>query len=302
MTRARLSPVALGYVLGLLGIIAFGGTFPMTKLAVQWFEPLALTFWRPGLAGVLALALLVATRSPLPPRALWRPLAIAALCLVWGFPGLGNVAMRLVSSSHAGVIVGVLPLTTAVAAALILKERQPPAFWLIAIAGAAFVVGFAALGGDAASGASAGAGLSPGDGVMLAAIAVCAVGYVYSAHASRSLPGWAVISWLLVATLPVNLVGMASTWPGLASIQSAPWSALIGVAYVALISQFIGFFAWNSGLALGGVARVGQVQLLQSFVTLAFAALAVGEVVPLRVWLSACVVVGLVVLSRRLSR
>ncbi len=298
-----LSPASLGLLLGFLGVVAFGGTFPMTKLAVAWFDPVFVTFGRAGIAGLLALIVIVVLRKPLPDKHLWLPIGIAALCLVWGFPGLTNFAMRLVESSHAGVVAGILPLGTAVAAAIILREPQSRAFWAISILGMLVVVGFAMRsGGGAGSGGFLGPGsLGLGDILVLISVAVASTGYVYSAKAARVMPGWEVISWILVVALPINLAGMALSWPGSAAFAAAPVSALAGFAYVTVISQYVGFFFWNAGLAMGGVARVGQVQLLQTFITLIFAATLAGETVEPVVWLVAVVVVALVVAAKRVA-
>ena len=136
---------------------------------------------------------------------------------------------------------------------------------------------------------------------MLISVAVASTGYVYSAKAARVIPGWEVISWILVVALPINLAGMALSWPGSAAFAAAPVSALAGFAYVTVISQYVGFFFWNAGLAMGGVARVGQVQLLQTFITLIFAATLAGETVEPVVWLVAVVVVALVVAAKRVA-
>jgi drug/metabolite transporter (DMT)-like permease len=294
-----MSRVTLGFLLGFLGVVAFGGTFPMTRLAVRDFDPLFVTFWRPGLAGLLALAVLAALRRPVPNRPALVLMAISTTCIVWGFPGLVNVAMRLMESSNAGVIAGILPMATAIAAAIILGERQPRAFWGVAGLGMLAVVAFALRGGAG----EGGAGL--GDVIMFVAVAIAACGYVLSAKLSRDMPGWEVISWILVLALPLNLIGMIWTWPpatGPGSFADASASALMGLAYVTVISQYVGFFAWNAGLAMGGVARVGQVQLLQTFITLIFAAIVVGETVEPIVWGAAAVVVGLVFAAKRLAR
>jgi drug/metabolite transporter (DMT)-like permease len=292
-----MSPATLGLLLGFLGVVAFGGTFPMTRLAVQWFDPLFVTFWRPGLAGLLAFAVLLILRRPMPNQEALILMAISTSCIVWGFPGLVNLAMTLMESSNAGVIGGILPMATAVAAALILREKQPVAFWIVAAIGMLFVVGFALRSG--------GGRLAPGDLIMIVAVMIAGCGYVLSAKLSRTMPGWEVVSWILVIALPVNLVGMLWTWPptaGPGSFSGASLSALAGFAYVTVISQYIGFFAWNAGLAMGGVARVGQVQLLQTFITLIFAAAIVGETVEPIVWASAVVVVGLVFAAKKLAR
>lgn len=289
-----MSRLTLGLLLGLIGVVCFGGTFPMTKLAVTHFDPLFVTFGRAGLAGLLALGILLALRRPLPERRYWPPIMIAAVCLVWGFPGLTNFAMRLVEASHAGVVAGILPMGTAVAAAIILKDRQTPLFWALSVAGMVVVVAFAIR--------DSGWRLTLGDTLVLVSVAVASTGYVFSAKVSRTVPGWEVISWILVAALPINLLGMAFSWPAAGTFASAPASALIGFVYVTLISQYLGFFAWNAGLAMGGVARVGQIQLLQTFVTLILAALVAGERVEPIVWMVAGVVVALVFATQRIAR
>lgn len=282
----------LGLVLGLIGVIVFGGSLPMTKLAVAHFEPLFVTFARPAGAGLLALAMLVALRRPLPPRAALVPLTISSGALVWGWPGLTNFAMKTVPAAHGGVVAGLLPLATAVAASLMVRDRQPFAFWLFAVAGAAVVIGFALL--DNAD------GLTAGDGLLLLAVGVCAVGYVAAGDLSRRMPGWEVVSWMLVMSLPVALAGTFWSWP--ATGLSAPPRALTGLAYVTVLSQYLGFFAWNMGLAMGGIARVSQVQLVQTFVTLGFAAIVLGEAVTPLTWAVALAVVAVVAGAQLVAR
>jgi drug/metabolite transporter (DMT)-like permease len=289
----NLSRANLGLLLGLIGVIIFGGSLPMTRLAVQHFEPLFVTFARPALAGLLALVVLAVLRRPLPPRAIWLKLCVASVALVWGWPGLSNFAMRLVSSSHGGVIAGLLPLATAIAASLILRERQTPAFWGFALLGTALVLGFALKGG-------VDGGFSAGDGLILLAVGICAVGYVVSGALSRAMPGWEVVSWMLVVSLPIALPGMLLTWP--ANFTAAPPLSMLGFVYITVMSQYVGFFFWNAGLAMGGVARVGQVQLLQTFVTLAFAALLVGEAVEPLAWAMAGLVLLTILGARRSAR
>ncbi|MGL4975191.1 MAG: DMT family transporter [Bosea sp. (in: a-proteobacteria)] len=281
----------LGMLLGLVGVIVFGGTLPMTRLAVAEISPVFVTFARPALAGLLAAGVLLALRKPLPERRLFWPMFIASAALVWGFPGFSNFAMKLIPSAHGGIVAGILPLATAVAAAIVLHERPPAVFWVVALAGAALVTGFAMR--------DSGGALSSGHGLMLLAVAVCAVGYVYAGRLSKGMPGWEVISWMLVMALPLSLPGMWLTWPP--KLTSVGWPALGGFVYITLLSQYLGFFAWNAGLAMGGVARVSQVQLLQSFVTLSFAAFLLGEQVAPSTWIVAAAVVGLVVAARKVA-
>jgi drug/metabolite transporter (DMT)-like permease len=282
----------LGLVLGLVGVIVFGGSLPMTKLAVSGFEPGFVTFVRPAGAGLVALAVLLALRRRLPPRdALW-PLVVSSLALVWGWPGLTNFAMKTVPAAHGGVVAGLLPLTTAAAAALIIKDRQPLEFWGFAVAGAVLVIGFALHDNVA--------GLTGGDGLLLIAVVICAVGYVAAGNLSKRMPSWEVVSWMLVVSLPFALAGTAWTWP--ATGLSAPPMALFGLGYITLLSQYLGFFAWNMGLAMGGVARVSQVQLVQTFVTLSFAALLLAEPVAPTTWMMALLVVMIVAGAQAVAR
>ncbi len=282
----------LGLLLGLLGVTVFGGSLPMTKLAVAHFDPLFVSFARPAGAGLLALGVLLVLRRAIPPREKWARLAIAALALVWGWPSLTNFAMKTVPAAHGGVVAGLLPLTTAVAASLIVKDRQPPLFWLFAVLGAAVVIGFSLHDGAG--------GLSFGDGQLLVAVLVCAVGYVAAGDLSKRMPGWEVVSWMLVLSLPPALAGSALTWP--ASGLAAPATALMGLGYITLLSQYLGFFAWNMGLAMGGIARVSQVQLVQTFVTLMFAALLLGETVSPLTWAVAAAVVLIVAAAQAVAR
>lgn len=279
----------LGLLLGLLGVVIFGGSLPMTRLAVAQLDPLFVTFGRPALSGLLALTVLIVLRRPVPKASARVRLFLAALALVWGWPGLTNYAMVTVPASHGGVVAGLLPLATAVAASLILREPQSLRFWAIAVAGALLVTGFALRDG--------GGTVVAGDFFMLMAVAICAGGYVIAGALSRDMPGWEVISWMLVLALPLSLPGMLWTWP--ANFAAVPLPSLAGFAYITLLSQYLGFFAWNAGLAMGGVARVSQVQLLQTFVTLGIAGLVLGETVDPLTWGVAAVVVALVLLGKR---
>ena len=262
-----MSRETLGYLLGTLGVLVFGGSLPMTRLAVADLDPWFVTVARPGLAAVAAGLVLLALRPPLPDRASLARLFAAGLCLIWGWPGLANFAMRSLPAAHGGVVAGLLPLATSVAAALILRERLPTRFWLCAIGGAVLVSGFALREG--------GGSFDPADGLLLTAVAICAMGYVIAGDLSTRMPGWQVISWMLILMAPLSLPATLWLWPAPSAIIST--SSWLGFAYITLLSQYFGFFAWNAGLALGGVARVSQVQLLQTFVTLIFASLINGE-------------------------
>jgi drug/metabolite transporter (DMT)-like permease len=187
---------------------------------------------------------------------------------------------------------GALPIATALVAVLITHERPKPLFWIASIAGAVLVVTFALRQGGGA--------LSAGDLLLFAAVAISAIGYTFSGRLTAEMPGWEVISWVLVIALPISLPIAVFTWPAdLAEVPLKPWLALL---YAALFSQWIGFFAWNAGMAMGGIARVSQVQLLQPFVTFALAALFNGETITLQILLFAAAVVATVAISTRTRR
>jgi drug/metabolite transporter (DMT)-like permease len=280
---------ALSLLLGFVGMAIFGGTLPATRIAVSAIDPMALTALRTAIAGLCSLGLLLILRRPLPPRALWPQLAIAMLCVSILFPFLMALAMQTVDASHGGVVLGILPIATALVAVVITHERPKPLFWIASVAGAALVIAFALRQGGGA--------LSMGDLLLFAAVTVSAIGYAFSGRLTAQMPGWEVISWVLVMALPISLPAAALTLPAdLTSLPLKPWLALL---YVALLSQWIGFFAWNAGMAMGGIARVSQVQLLQPFITFALAAFFNDETITLQIILFAAAVVATVAISTR---
>jgi len=289
-TPGSLSREAAGLWLGFLGVAIFAATLPFTRLAVGELDAGFLTAGRAAGAGILAAIVLVVARRPLPSRSeFWKLLLISA-CVVGSFPAFTALAMTSVDASHGGVVLGVLPLATAAAGALLGKERPSLAFWFAATAGAAVVTAFALFWGNG--------GLETGDLLLAAAIVSAAVGYTYSGQLARTMPGWLVISWALVLALPTSIPLAVLWWPTeVGSLQPQTWFAF---AYVTIMSQYIGFFAWNAGLARGGVARVSQVQLLQSFLTLAVAAILNSERVDPGTWATAIIVVLIVLAGRRL--
>jgi drug/metabolite transporter (DMT)-like permease len=289
MTSLSSSRERLGLVLGFVGMAIFGGTLPATRIAVSAIDPMALTALRTAIAGLCSLALLMVLRRPLPPRALWPQLAIVMLCVSILFPFLMALAVQTVDASHGGVVLGILPIATALVAVAITHERPKPLFWIASVAGAALVIAFALRQGGGA--------LSAGDLLLFAAVAVSSIGYAFSGRLTAQMPGWEVISWVLVMALPISLPAAALTMPAdLTHIALKPWLALL---YVAVFSQWIGFFAWNAGMAMGGIARVSQVQLLQPFITFALAAFFNGETITPQIVLFAAAVVATVAISTR---
>ncbi|WP_084651858.1 DMT family transporter [Ottowia thiooxydans] len=256
-----------GWINGLIGVSIFAGSLPATRVAVADFDPTFLTSARATVAAILGLFFLLLLRQPWPKAANLLPLGITAFGVVLGFPFLTALALQYVTSAHSIVFVGLLPLCTAAFAVLRGGERPRLAFWLFAIAGAVFVAGYAALGRGEVS--------LKGDLLMLAAVVVCGLGYAEGARLTRTLGGWQVISWSLAIALPVMLPIALFTMPASFDHVGAP--AWYGLAYVSIFSMLIGFIFWYRGLAQGGIAAVGQLQLLQPFIGLALAALLLHE-------------------------
>ena len=274
--------------LGFVAVVVFAGSLPATRLAVASLDPGFVTMARAAIAGLIAVIYL-AVRRRRPP---WREaprLALCALCLVAGFPGFSALALRSLPSAHAGVVIGAMPLATAAFAAWVDRDRPSLAFWICAGFGAALVVGFALSRG--------GGSLQPGDALLLGAAACGAVGYTWSAQLSRRLPPPEVISWIVVLALPLTAL-LSFVWrpTDLAAVAPVAWASL---AYLGAMAMYLGFFAWNAGLALGGVARVSQVQLLQPFLTFAIAAALLGERIDVETVISAVGVAAIVVASRK---
>jgi drug/metabolite transporter (DMT)-like permease len=262
---------ASGWINGLIGVVIFSGSLPATRVAVLEFDPVFLTVARATLAAILALCLLLLFKEKRPARQQLLPLTIVALGVVVGFPLLTALALQYVTSAHSIVFVGLLPLATAVFGVLRGGERPRPVFWVFSVLGSLLVVGFAASQGLTAA--------PQGDLLMLLAILACGLGYAEGAKLSRTLGGWQVISWALVLALPIMA---AVTWwrvPATFANISAP--AWLSLGYVSLFSMLIGFVFWYRGLAQGGIAAVGQLQLLQPFFGLALAATLLHEQVSL---------------------
>lgn len=256
-----------GWGSGLLGVAIFSGSLPATRVAVGGFSPLFLTSARAVIAAGLGAALLWGLRQARPARGDLPSLAIVALGVVLGFPLLTALALQHVTSAHSIVFIGLLPLATALFGVLRGGERPRPAFWLFSLLGSGAVAGFALVQGGAASLA--------GDLLMLAAILLCGLGYAEGAALSRRLGGWQVISWALVLALPVmGPLALATRPAALEGIGAPAW---LGLGYVSVFSMLVGFVFWYRGLARGGIAGVGQLQLLQPFLGLALAGLLLAE-------------------------
>jgi drug/metabolite transporter (DMT)-like permease len=277
----------LGYLLGLLAVAAFALTLPATRLAVRWFDPVFVGLGRALGAAVLAGAFLLLSRQRLPSRSEARSLVVVAAGVVVGFPLLSAWAMRHVDASHGGVVLGILPLATAAAGALFARERPSWRFWLCAVVGAALVAGYALR-------QSRGA-FEWADVALFGAVLSAGIGYAEGARLARTLGGLQVISWALVCSAPVLVVPVLLSAP---STLHMPLQAWIAFGYVMVISQFLAFVPWYRGLALGGIAKVGQTQLLQPFLTIVASALLVGEAGDGATWIVAALVVAIVAIGK----
>lgn len=290
----------LGMWLGLVGVVVFAVTLPMTRLATGTLEapqlsPYFITWGRAALAGCLSIAYLLATRAPRPARHHWQPLAISALCTTIGWPLCIAFALRAVTASHAAVITALLPLGTAAVAALVLRQRAPLGFWVCALIGSTLVVAFALWRSHQQG---EGFALATADFFLLGAVASASVGYVFGAKVTAELGAERVICWVCVIALVYTVPGTLMTLPQ----QPVAWSAWGGFAYLGVFSMWLGFFAWYRGLALGGTLRVSQVQLLQPFFSILAAIPLLGEPLDVVTLGFAGAVVLTVLAGRRLSR
>ncbi|WP_418609575.1 DMT family transporter [Gluconobacter cerinus] len=280
-----------GWGSGLLGVIIFSGSLPGTRVAVADFSPIFLTSARAVIAALLGSLFLLALRQPRPVKQDTVPLVFVAIGCVVGFPLLTALALQHITSAHSLVFIGLLPLATAIFGVLRGGEHPKPAFWLFSTIGAAAVAGFALYGSQA--------GNVTGDLLMVAAILVCGLGYAEGATLSRRLGGWQVISWSLLLSLPlmaiIALAYLPTSW---GNIHLSSW---IGLGYVSVFSMLIGFIFWYRGLALGGIAGVGQLQLLQPFFGLLLAALFLHEPVAWTMVVSTLIVVLCVAGAKRFS-
>lgn len=289
----------LGMWLGVLGVVIFAVTLPMTRLATgtadaPQLSPWFVTFGRAALAGGLSLVFLLATRSRLPTSAQRKSLGMALLGNVIGFPLLLGFALRQVTSGHAAVITALLPLATAAIAAWVLHQRAHLGFWICAAFGSTLVVAFSLL---RAHQQGHGFHFEWADFLLLGAVLAAALGYVYGAQVTHTLGAERVICWICVMALPITLPGAWLTWP----THGISPSAWLGLVYVGVFSMWAGFFAWYRGMAMGGALRVSQTQLLQPFLSILAAVPILGE--PLE-WVTlgfALAVMATVFLGKRYS-
>jgi drug/metabolite transporter (DMT)-like permease len=283
-----------GMLLGLVGVAMFSLTLPFTRMAVAELDPAFVALGRALVAAALGAIWLRWNRVALPPKSALLPLALVSLGCVIGFPWLSSIALRTLPASHGAVLVGILPLATALFSALRGNEKPSAGFWAMALLGSGIVIGFALR--------QSGGRFHLADLLMFGAVALGALGYAEGGRLARTMGGQAVISWALVLSAPlVAPLVLWQSWQQVDAIAHAGAGAWLGFAYVSVFSMFIGFFFWYRGMAVGGIARVGQVQLVQPFLTLVGAALLLGEPLELTNFLFALAVIAVVAAGRKMQ-
>ncbi|MFF4348379.1 DMT family transporter [Streptomyces sp. NPDC001530] len=272
-----------------LGVTAFSLTFPSTAWGLEGFGPWSLVAVRSVLAAVIAGGCLLALRVPVPGRRHWAGLAVVAAGVVLGFPLLTTLALQTSTTAHAAVVVGLLPLTTALFSALRTGARPSRMFWLAALAGAAAVIAFTVQ--------QSGGALSGADAYLFGALLICAAGYTEGGRLARVMPGWQVIGWALVLCLPLSLPG------ALVALSQEPVHlsahSVTGLLWVSAVSQFLGLVVWYRGMASIGIPKASQLQLAQPLLTLVWSVLLLGEQLTPAAPLTAAAVLVCIALTQR---
>jgi drug/metabolite transporter (DMT)-like permease len=284
-----------GLMLGFIGVLIFSISLPATRMALAGFDFIFIGLGRAFLAAFCALIILVLTKQALPARQSLPGFLGVIFGVVIGFPILSTIALRDTPASHGAVIMGLLPLATALFGFLRGGERPSVLFWLFSILGSLLVICFAVLTG--------GGDVRPSDMVLLASVLVSGWGYAEGGILARTYGGWQVICWSLVGGAPILLLLLVlnTALNGLPVWSLVPLSAWFGFLYLSFFSMLIGFFAWYKGLAMGGISRVGQLQLIQPFLTIMFSSLLTGEPIEMITIGFALAVILCVALGRRAS-
>lgn len=289
---AIISPLTWAYILGIFGVIAFGATLPVTRIALVDLTPGFITFGRAILASLIAIAAL-----RLLGRGFSHPnqfaIFISGVLLIHAFPGFMAIAMQTVPASHGGVILGFLPLATAIVARLIADEKPSPKFWVLSVLGLVIVVDYIVFQQDEIGEK----GISSGDLWLVLAGLSASIGYVIFGKLSRSTQGWEIIARALLLNLPFTLFGF--WWFYQPSAWDASMPSIIALLYLGAFSMFLAFCAWNAALAIGGISRMAQLQLFQTFVTIAVASLLLGETLDWLTITAACAITIIIAWSRK---
>ena len=279
-----------GLFLGTIAVVMFGLTLPVTRLISPYLDPIFIGLGRASFAAILAALFLIISGLPIPSRKQFKQLSLVALGVVIGFPVCSAWAMQSLPASHGGVVLGVLPLATAAASRLVSDERPSLSFWVVGATGSALVVGYSLLQGGGA--------ILIGDLALFLAVLSASFGYAIGGKLSKEMAGWQVISWALVIAFPVTLIPTIYVAPD--DLNQIDGTTIIGFVYLALVSQLFGFFIWYKALAIGGIARVSQTQLLQPFVTLLVSTWVLSETVSAITYLFIVAVVAIVAIGKKM--
>jgi len=279
-----------GLFLGFIAVFVFGLTLPVTRFISPHFDPIFIGLGRAVLAALFAAAFLAFYKSRLPSFEQSKLLFVVALGVVIGFPVLSAVAMQSLPASHGGVVLGVLPLATAAASWVVSDERPSIGFWVIGSLGSMLVIAYSLLQG--------GGRFLLGDLALFLAVVSAAFGYAIGGKLSKELGGWQVICWALIIALPITLIPAIYYAP--TDFDQLEFSTLAGFLYLSLASQLFGFFIWYKAMAIGGVARVSQVQLLQPFITIMASAWVLSEAIDGHTYIFVIAVVAIVAIGKRM--
>lgn len=282
-----LSNETRGYVWGFLGVLAFSFSLPFTRFAVRELDPIFITCGRATIAALISGLFLWLTRQPIPPRDVWPRIGVVALGVVLGFPLFSALALRSLPAGHSSIVIALMPLATAVGGALLQRQRPTWPFWLAAVVGSAVVIVFILF--------SSGNGLEWDDVALLGAVALGAMGYVEGGRLSSIIGSWQTISWVNVVSLPF-MIGPTVWYSPTQPVSLPVWLAF---GYLGAVSMCLGFFAWYRGLALGGIARVSQIQLIQAFLSIIWAGLLLNEVITPGMWIAVTLVIACIFVARK---
>lgn len=283
----NLSNEARGYVWGFLGVLAFSFSLPFTRYAVRELDPIFITCGRATIAAVISILSLWLTKQPVPSRAIFGRVGIVAFGVVLGFPLFSALALRSLPAGHSSIVIALMPLATAVGGALLQHQRPAPMFWLAAMLGSAIVIGFILL--------SSGNGIEWADVALLGAVLLGSMGYVEGGRLSGIIGSWQTICWVNVVSLPF-MIGPTLWYAPTLPVSLPVWLAF---GYLGAVSMCLGFFAWYRGLALGGIARVSQVQLIQAFLSIIWAGALLNEVITPGMWVAVTLVIACIFVARK---
>jgi len=276
---------------GMLGVLGFSLTLPATKIAIKDFEPSFVGLGRAIIAAFIAGLVLLISRSPKPVGLQWLRLIAIALGIVIGFPLLTSLAMKTVPAAHGAVVIGLLPLSTALFGALLAGERPRPLFWVSTFIGSLTIVLFSLESGSGT--------FQFADVLLFGAVLSAGFGYAEGARLSKTLGSWQTISWALVISAPLLVFPVYQVFPD--NLSSIHWQSFLGFTYVSVVSMFLAFIFWYKGLSLGGIAKIGQLQLLQPFLTIFAASLILNELITTKEIIAALIVISCVIIGRKAS-